>query len=147
MEDASELRLGPEFDNVPCLSNAEVAIVLQEAKIKFEQDDKAVPEVFEQTLAYVNRFSQIKDPVVNKGVVQELESELEAKTWEKVDAEGNVGVVKLAPFELVSLINLKPEEYDEAVSLIPSLQNKLNEDDVNDVLDKINRSAGRTFNF
>ncbi|GBG23876.1 DNA-directed RNA polymerase II subunit RPB4 [Hondaea fermentalgiana] len=145
MEDASEVRLGEEFQEEECMSNAFVAIVLQEAKANFEKEDKAVPEVFEQTLAYVNRFSQIKDPIANKGVVDELENELRNKTWERTDENGNPQTIKLHHFEVISLINLKPEEYDEACSLVPSLQSKLTEEEVNDVLEKISRSAGRTF--
>ncbi len=68
VEDAAELRLGEEFDHETCLSNAEVAILLTEAKAKYEAEDRAVPEVFDQTLAYCARFSQIKDPVGNKAV-------------------------------------------------------------------------------
>mmetsp|Transcript_17006 Transcript_17006/g.29261 ORF Transcript_17006/g.29261 Transcript_17006/m.29261 type:complete len:151 (-) Transcript_17006:239-691(-) len=144
-EDSSTLRLGSEFQDETCLSNAEVAIRLQKAKITYENEDKQVPEVFEQTLSYVNRFSQIKDPVANEAVAIELRNELEMKVWDKFDDNGQREEVKLAQFELVALMNLNPEDYDEAIALVPSLQSKVSEERINEVLEKINRSAGRTF--
>ena len=57
-EDASELRLGKEFTGVRCLSNAEVAIILEKTKQKYELEDKPVSDAFEKTLAFTKRFSQ-----------------------------------------------------------------------------------------
>jgi len=144
-EDTGELRLGAEFESTPCLSNAEVCVVLQEAKARLEEEDQTVPEVFEQTLAYATRFAQIKDAAANKAVVEDLHKELASKVWERVDNDGNQVVVRLADFELASLINLKPEEYEEAVAVVPSLDQKLSESDIQDLLDKINRALGRAF--
>lgn len=142
LEDANVLRLGPEFESETCMSNAEVSIMLQEAKERYEKEDKAVPEVFEQTLNFVNRFAQVKDPVANKAVVEELSLELDSLRWHKADeaADGGVKEVQLAQYEVAALMNLRPEDYDEAVAIVPSLQHKLTEAEITIVLDKIARS-------
>lgn len=50
----------------------------------------------------------------------------------------------LSDFELVSLLNLSPEDYDEAVALVPSLHQKISERNVEEILDVISNSTGRS---
>jgi len=139
MEDAGLLRLGDSFKGATCLTNAEVTIFLANAKSNYEANDKAVPEAFDQTLAYANRFSQIRHPVANMAAVQGLRKELEAGEWTNDEMETEV---KLEQFEIASLINLKPEEHEEAVALIPSLAKRFSESQVEDMIEKINRFSG-----
>ena len=60
-EDASELRLGPDFNEANCLSLAEVKIVIEskrdDDREKAEETSTTRTRVFEKTLAYVQRFS------------------------------------------------------------------------------------------
>lgn len=60
-EDASELKLGKEFTGVRCLSNAEVAIILEKTKQEYERLDKPISDTFEKTLAFAKRFSQTQN--------------------------------------------------------------------------------------
>jgi hypothetical protein len=61
-EDASELKLGPEFENAPCLFNGEVALILQEIKQAAEKTvdddlwDRAEDQNFINALLYCERF-------------------------------------------------------------------------------------------
>ena len=59
-EDASELRLGPDFNEANCLSLAEVKIVIRSSGTttgKRRRRRRRRTRVFEKTLAYVQRFS------------------------------------------------------------------------------------------
>lgn len=53
-------------------------------------------------------------------------------------------VVKLAEFEIVALLNLSPEDYDEAIALIPSLQKKISERNLEEILETISSATGRS---
>mmetsp|Transcript_11380 Transcript_11380/g.14184 ORF Transcript_11380/g.14184 Transcript_11380/m.14184 type:complete len:150 (-) Transcript_11380:205-654(-) len=137
--------LGQEFEGIRCLSNAEVAVILETTKKAAEQKDKSVSEVFEDTLAYAKRFSGYTDVVNDSGAVQSLKLELQNKEFEQINEEtGELEKVELSDFELVSLLNLAPFDYDEAIELIPSLQNRFSKDDIDAILTIIHNATGRT---
>jgi len=83
--------------------------------------------------------------VANKAVVDELRKELEEKIWDRIDANGERQPVKLSQFEMVAAMNLKLEDKDEVSALVPTLHSRLDENDLDDLLDKINRFSSRTF--
>ena len=82
--------------------------------------------------------------ILLRQLVEELRTELEQLSWERYD-DGERKEVKLHQFELVAAINLKMDEVDEAAALVPSLHQRLAEGQLEEVLDKINRATGRTF--
>ena len=57
-----------------------------------------------------------------------LRSSLESATF------GPEGQYKLAQFEIASLINLVPEDSEEAIVLIPSLSERLEPDEIENLL-------------
>ena len=52
--------------------------------------------------------------------------------------------MKLEEFEIVALLNLSPEDYDEAIALIPSLQKKISERNIEEILETISTATGRS---
>lgn len=106
-EDASELKLGKEFNGVRCLSNAEVAIILEKTKKEYELKDKAVSDDLEKTLAFTKRFSQTQNGmsvlilrvlafltlwlvINNASAVEALRQDLQNKEITEVDDEGDI---------------------------------------------------------
>lgn len=146
-EDASELRLGPEFENETCLSNAEVLVLLENVKKEYEEKEKILPDIIEETMRYCRRFSQIKEPSQNKAGMEQLRDELEKLEWpaaKKSEDEGTGDeTVKLTQFEMVCAMNLNLEDAEEAMTHIPSLLYKIPQDGITDVLNRINRATGR----
>jgi len=107
-EDASELRLGPDFDEAHCLSLAEVKIVIEskrdDDREQAQETSTTSTRVFEKTLAYVQRFSgNTTGPAAS--AIRNLH----------VDAG-------LHDFEGAVISNLTPQDWDEAKTLIPSLE-------------------------
>ena len=125
-EDASELRLGPDFNAANCLSLAEVKIVIEskrdDDREKAEETSTTRTRVFEKTLAYVQRFSgNITD--VATSAIRNLH----------VDAG-------LHDFEGAVISNLTPQDWDEAKTLIPSLEQEdreLTEEKIQTMLDEM----------
>lgn len=97
--------------------------------------------MFEETLIYCKRFTQIKEPEKNQAAVEALREELENLAW--VGPGGEDDQIKLHQFELTAAMNLKVDDADEAMALIPSLMGKLEEDAINDVLARIIRASGQ----
>ena len=125
-EDASELRLGADFDDANCLSLSEVKIVL-ESKLgddaeQAEETSTTRTRVFEKTLAYAQRFSGN-----TSGTAAAAIRELHA----------NLG---LHDFEGAAISNLSPQDWDEAKTLVPSLESYdrgLTEEMIQQMLDEM----------
>ncbi|CAD5113384.1 DgyrCDS2557 [Dimorphilus gyrociliatus] len=116
-EDASDLTFPKEFDNAETLLTSEVLMLLEHRKQQNEanDDDTELSEVFMKTLSYCQRFSKM---LMSK---------------------------KLHRFELAALANLCPETADEAKSLIPSLESRFEDDDIQAILDEI--KTHRSFQY
>ena len=106
----------------------QVAIVLAATEQKKIQAGKELGPVFKKTLDYVTRFSQIKDPVRNRAAVETLRGELEAKTFTALNVDGVEETRRLEQFEVAALCNLVPDAWEEATTLIPSLERFLEEE-------------------
>jgi DNA-directed RNA polymerase II subunit RPB4 len=109
-EDAGELRLGFDFKDANCLTAAEVKLVCQ-SKIDddAEQGEEAPTtrtRVFEKTLAYVKRFSG------------RTSSTAAAHIRDLLQTSG------LHDFEAAVISNLAPVDWDEAKTLVPSLESE-----------------------
>ncbi|DAZ99179.1 TPA: hypothetical protein N0F65_008212 [Lagenidium giganteum] len=132
-EDAAELNLGDDFRNETCLSNAEVAVILEKQKTDYENQEKQLTGVFQKTYSYVQRFSGTKDPVANQASVTELREALMSLAFQR-EEDGQPTDIRLEEFEIACLSNLNPEEVEEAVALIPSLQKRFAEDEIEEIL-------------
>ncbi|RHY86739.1 hypothetical protein DYB37_005120 [Aphanomyces astaci] len=146
-EDAAELNLGEDFQQETCLSNAEVAVILEKQKSDYESSEKPLTSVFQKTYSYVQRFSGTKDPVANQASVTELREALITYefTRESPDDPTQAVEVRLEEFEIACLSNLNPEESEEAMALIPSMNKKFSEDDIEEILQIIARTTARMY--
>merc|ERR1712117_618091 len=125
-EDASELLFPKEFENAETLLISEVQMLLNHRKQQNEsaEEEQEFSEVFLKTLRYTERFSKFK----NRETIAAVRSLLMQK--------------KLHKFELASLANLCPETAEEAKTLIPSLEGRFEDEELQAILDDIqtNRS-------
>jgi DNA-directed RNA polymerase II subunit RPB4 len=141
-EDAAELVFGEDLDGdadedgTICLSNAEVAIIMDQSKQEAISKSTELSHVFLQTDDYVSRFSGTKDPVSNSASVEALREAL--GHFRKERAEGEVA--KLHSFEIACLANLAPESVEETHALIPSIAGKFREDEVTEILEIVDQN-------
>ncbi|XP_041120215.1 DNA-directed RNA polymerase II subunit RPB4-like isoform X1 [Polyodon spathula] len=128
-EDASQLLFPKEFENAETLLNSEVHMLLEHRKQQNEsaEDEQELSEVFMKTLNYTARFSRFK----NRETIASVRSLLLQK--------------KLHKFELASLANLCPEAAEEAKALIPSLEGRFEDEELQQILDDI--QTKRSFQY
>ncbi|KAI9505319.1 RNA polymerase B [Coemansia spiralis] len=113
--DAAKLELGEEFQDAECLLISEVKVLL-EAQYDGRKDDKEISSVFMKTLEYVQKFSRY----TNRDTIKEVRALLKP--------------TNLEPFECAQLGNLCCSEYEEAKSLIPSIGDKISDEDLDSLL-------------
>ena len=120
-EDATELRFGKDFDNADALLISEVKMLLEHRKAQYENqdDDHELSEVFTKTLDYCQTFSKYN----SKETIQAVRGTLQKQ--------------KLHKFEIACLANLAPTTDEEAKSLLPSLEGRFDDLELNEVLDDI----------
>ncbi|KAL5492190.1 RPB4 [Sanghuangporus weigelae] len=113
-EDASLLRLGPEFNNAGCL-------LISEVKYLLENRDKDAPDtvVYKKTLEYVQQFAKFTTTDATSAVRETLRREK-----------------NLTQFETAQIANLCPADAEEAKSIIPSLA-KIDDVNLQALLDEI----------
>lgn len=128
-EDATELQFPKEFESAETLLNSEVYMLLEHRKTQNEgtEEEQELSEVFIKTLNYTQKFSRYK----NRETIAQVRSLL--------------GKKKLHKFELACLANLCPETADEAKALIPSLEGRFDDDDLQQFLDDI--QTHRSFQY
>ena len=121
-EDASLLKFSKEFETAETLLISEVHMLMENRKIQNEtsEEDKELPKVFLKTLEYCERFSRFK----NKETIIAVRNMLVQKA-------------NFHKYEIASLANLCPENSEEAKALIPSLEDKIDNDDLQKVLDDL----------
>ncbi|XP_055501976.1 DNA-directed RNA polymerase II subunit RPB4 isoform X1 [Leucoraja erinacea] len=118
-----------EFESSETLLNSEVHMLLEHRKQQNEsaEDEQELSEVFMKTLNYTARFSRFK----NRETIASVRSLLLQK--------------KLHKFELASLANLCPETAEEAKALIPSLEGRFEDEELQQILDDI--QTKRSFQY
>ncbi|XP_011495952.1 PREDICTED: DNA-directed RNA polymerase II 16 kDa polypeptide [Ceratosolen solmsi marchali] len=120
-EDAADLQFPKEFENADTLLISEVHMLLEHRKAQNEsaEEEQEFSEVFMKSLTYTNRFRKFK----NKETIAAVRNLLSQK--------------KLHKFELASIANLCPENPEEAKALIPSLEGRLEDEELRTILDDI----------
>ncbi|XP_031788981.1 DNA-directed RNA polymerase II subunit Rpb4 isoform X2 [Nasonia vitripennis] len=110
-----------EFENADTLLISEVHMLLEHRKAQNEsaEEEQEFSEVFMKSLTYTNRFRKFK----NKETIAAVRNLLSQK--------------KLHKFELASIANLCPETPEEAKALIPSLEGRLEDEELRTILDDI----------
>ncbi|EGR46823.1 hypothetical protein MKX07_003488 [Trichoderma sp. CBMAI-0711] len=126
-EAGAVLNLG-EFQDVDTLTLSEAALVLNALVAKRRNDRKNVneTEMLNQTLNYLDHFARF----TQKENVEAVERLLSAHK-------------NLAKFERAQLGSLCCENADEAKTLIPSLADKISDEDLQDLLDEISKLQNR----
>ncbi|NXD24753.1 RPB4 polymerase, partial [Spelaeornis formosus] len=132
-EDASQLVFPKEFETAETLLNSEVHMLLEHRKQQNEsaEDEQELSEVFMKTLNYTARFSRFKNRETIASIVVFPYSLLLQK--------------KLHKFELACLANLCPETAEEAKALIPSLEGRFEDEELQQILDDI--QTKRSFQY
>ncbi|KAG6012165.1 hypothetical protein E4U54_007684 [Claviceps lovelessii] len=126
-EATATLNLG-EFQNVDTLTLSEASLVLNALVAKRRNDRKNVneTEMLNQTLNYLDHFARF----TQKENVEAVERLLSAHK-------------DLAKFERAQLGSLCCNDADEAKTLIPSLTDKIKDEDLQDLLDEISKLQNR----
>ncbi|NXI19729.1 RPB4 polymerase, partial [Irena cyanogastra] len=122
-----------EFETAETLLNSEVHMLLEHRKQQNEsaEDEQELSEVFMKTLNYTARFSRFKNRETIASVRRRVGNLLLQK--------------KLHKFELACLANLCPETAEEAKALIPSLEGRFEDEELQQILDDI--QTKRSFQY
>ncbi|PVH78917.1 hypothetical protein DL98DRAFT_589882 [Cadophora sp. DSE1049] len=125
-EAAAELKLG-EFQDVDALTHSEAALVINALVAKRRMDKKNVNEtvILMKTTDYLDHFARFK----RKENVEAVERLLSAHK-------------ELAKFERAQLGSLCCDTAEEAKTLVPSLQDKISDDELQELLDEITKLMG-----
>uniref|UniRef100_A0A914WIJ4 RNA polymerase Rpb4/RPC9 core domain-containing protein n=2 Tax=Plectus sambesii TaxID=2011161 RepID=A0A914WIJ4_9BILA len=117
-EDAADLKFPKEFDQAETLLSSEVYLLLEHRRQQSEQqeDMTEMSEVFLKMLNYTQRMARFK----NRETIRAVRTLLASKPLHK--------------FEVAQIGNLCPETAEEAKALIPSLENKLEDDELEEIL-------------
>ncbi|KAF5690265.1 DNA-directed RNA polymerase II subunit RPB4 [Fusarium denticulatum] len=126
-EASAVLNLG-EFQDVDTLTLSEAALVLNALHAKRKNDRRNInnTEMLNSTLTYLDNFARF----TQKENVEAVERLLSAHK-------------NLAKFERAQLGSLCCEGADEAKTLIPSLADKISDQDLQDLLDEISKLQNR----
>jgi DNA-directed RNA polymerase II subunit RPB4 len=75
VEDAAQLQLGAEFQDINILSNAQVAVLLQVSAQSAVNRDEELHEVYRKTQQYVDRVNNMTNPEKqHQELVEELDN-------------------------------------------------------------------------
>ena len=149
-EDAAKLNFGAEFtyrgnliDGVAnndnkCLCNAEVWIMLKAQMDVLKENGEMPNDAFASSLNHARRFSNMGGSTVeaSQAKMPGLRIALEEKKF------GNDEQFKLAQFEIAALVNLVPEDAEEAIVLIPSLSERLSTEEIESLLRIVKENCG-----
>jgi len=120
-EDATELKFPKEFEVPGCdaLMVSEVFLLLDHRRKQSEQkeDIEEMSEVFFKTLDYTRRLSKFK----SRETIRSVRGIFSGKH-------------NLHKFEVAQIANLCPETAEEAKALIPSLESKMEDDELEELL-------------
>uniref|UniRef100_A0AC35ETH8 RNA polymerase Rpb4/RPC9 core domain-containing protein n=1 Tax=Panagrolaimus sp. PS1159 TaxID=55785 RepID=A0AC35ETH8_9BILA len=120
-EDAAELKFPPAFDKDGCdaLLISEVFLLLDHRRKQGEQKEEIedISEVFVKTIDYCRRLSRFK----TRDTIRSVRAIFSACSV-------------LHKFEVAQLVNLCPENAEEAKALVPSLENKIDDEELEGLL-------------
>lgn len=108
---------------VKCVTNIEVLMDFkqEEERERLANEKTIFTESNAKTFSYVDRMRKGHTRDSRDQSPAELRKFLEDHESAYVDEKGDTQKRKLHQFEIASLINLGPQDYDEATALIPSL--------------------------
>lgn len=123
------LRLG-DFQHAPCLSMSEARIIVEAIFDSRKKAGKKPPatEALSKMQEHMDTYARFK----TRGTTSEVEHLL-------------VQYNQLEPFERAQLATLCPGDIEEAKTLIPSLEGKIEDETLQDLLGQINSYRSRVF--
>ncbi|KAF1823745.1 uncharacterized protein K489DRAFT_379736 [Dissoconium aciculare CBS 342.82] len=119
------LRLG-EFTNVQALSVAEVNLMLSQLEARGENNQFRNTDIYLKTREYCKTFARFKDASIVTQVNQ-------------ISTELTQRALGITEFERAQLASLCCDSADEARTLIPSLEGKISDDQLQAVLDDMSK--------
>ncbi|CAA21284.1 DNA-directed RNA polymerase II subunit rpb4 [Schizosaccharomyces pombe] len=120
-EDAAQLKLGPEFENEDMLTVSEAKILIETVLAQRARETNGeipMTDVMKKTVAYFNVFARFKTAEATYACERIL---------------GN----RFHKFERAQLGTLCCEDAEEARTLIPSLANKIDDQNLQGILDEL----------
>ncbi|EPX74292.1 DNA-directed RNA polymerase II complex subunit Rpb4 [Schizosaccharomyces octosporus yFS286] len=120
-EDATQLKLGPEFENEDMLTVSEAKILIDTVMAQRTREANAeipMTDVMKKTLSYFNVFGRFK-------------------TAESTYACERILGNRFHKYERAQLGTLCCEDAEEARTLIPSLSNKIDDESLQGILDEL----------
>ena len=115
-QDSSKLEFDTVWKTARCMNICEVEQLLRPYFIQSEASGTTKPHL-QMAYTHAKRFAKLRDTQAQEELRMALED------WEATmnASSREPSASRLAPFELAQLVNLVPNDVDEAVSLIPSL--------------------------
>ena len=127
-QDSARLELGSTWGNAQCLNICEVEQLLKTPYLHGEASGQSKPHM-EMAFKHARQFGKLKDAQTLHVLRMALDD------WEAPSGSGSGPLdSRLASFEQAQLVNLTPNDAEEAVALIPSLS-RFSSVDVSSVLD------------
>ena len=123
------------YDHVDCLSMMEVAAYMHAdvEKRKGERGPIGDNIIFQKTKEYVDKFCAISQPEERLTEIQDLKETLRRMVFYHPDDPEQE--LRLSNPEISMLINILPDDYDSAKTLIPSLhKRKFSQQNVEEIL-------------
>ncbi|KAK9803418.1 hypothetical protein WJX72_009796 [[Myrmecia] bisecta] len=117
-ENAAELKLGKVFQEAQAFTNSEVALLLRQyvdSKKQVDPNYQLTP-MLKKTQQYVETFSYTKNPDAAENIRTMLDK------------------YQLSAFEIGAVVNLAPNDAEEAKFLIPSLGNQWSDEELQTML-------------
>jgi hypothetical protein len=132
-QDSARLEFHQVWKNARCLNIGEVEERLRLPFMHGEASGSTKPHL-QMAYTHAKRFAKLRDPQRLIEIRSALE-EWEAPQGSAMQQDANELIQsRLVPFEVAQLVNLFPNDADEAVSLIPSLE-RFSPIDLTSVLD------------
>ncbi|KAK2593813.1 hypothetical protein QQS21_008471 [Conoideocrella luteorostrata] len=149
-EASANLNLG-EFQNVDTLTLSEASLVLNALVAKRRNDRKNVneTEMLSQTLNYLDHFSRFTQKENVEAVERLLSAHKDLAKFERaqlgrlLDRLLSHGKISVQAVNYSRPGSLCCENADEAKTLIPSLTDKIKDEDLQDLLDEISKLQNR----
>ena len=128
--DTISFKLDKEFEKCESCTNFQLFAILKGKESLLNESE--INQTLGQTKAYIERFNKYGVPDSNEKLSTKAYY-LRAVLWKPEK--------KLCSFEEAQLIDLLPTSADEAFSLIPSLRNKLDSNELQNYLDQLQKMS------
>ena len=144
VDDMLSEEFGQEYGKRECLSTAEaLALLLKDQQNKRGERSSGLieSEVFTKTLEYVKAVNVYPNPEERQSELEGIKTTLQSMEFPQDDLDAPP--LRLTNPEIAMLCNLLPRDYDEAVTLVPSLvanNNRFSKSDIEEIIRFLDKS-------